>query len=424
MVKAFVKFAQAELDLVPPLEKVMSVDEWVQDSHYSMAAVRKIRAALDKLGGLQPSRPGAKDSFTKTERYAGYKYHRCINACTMEEKAFLGPLMKSVEHAVYRFYAKYLLKGVPTHLRARVLSQRFHSGKLLGLDFSAFESGVLREYALGIEYYLVRRLAQHLAPSEVDYFRQSCAAVRHLDYGSWTAKVHHGRCSGDLNTSFGNALINLLMVRFVCSRYGYDPDGVVEGDDGLFVLDGPAPKAEDFAQLGFCAKIELFDTVSEAGFCKIKFGDDLVQITDPVERLVKFGWTTSSTNSPRVRWSLLFTKALSLKAEFPDCPILGPFADWVVQCCRSSGYKLSRMFDEDRGWNAHKLENGARFTPSNVRDSTRTAMAAIYDISREDQLALERSFTGPLRYLELPSLTARCPAEWFDCWNTYVVWRA
>jgi len=423
-VKAFVAFAQSEIDLIPTLDKVLSFDEWVQDSHYTMAAVRKLRLALDKLAGLPPCRPGAKDSFTKTERYAGYKYHRCINACTMEEKAFLGPLMKSVEHAVYRFFARYLLKGVPTHLRARALNQRFHAGKLLGLDFSAFESGVLREYALGIEYYLVKHLAGCLAPNEVAYFKRSCAAVRHLDYGSWTADVHHGRCSGDLNTSFGNALINLLMVRYTCRKYGYDPDGVVEGDDGLFVLDGPAPVADDFAQLGFCAKIELFDSVSEAGFCKIKFGDDLVQITDPIERLVKFGWTTSSSRSPRVRWSLLFTKALSLKAEFPDCPILGPFADWVIQCCRSSGVKLSRMFDEDRGWNARKLENGAKFAPSVIRDSTRAAMAAIYDITREAQLTLECSFTGPLRYLDLSSLTARCPADWFDCWNTYVVWRA
>jgi len=402
----------------------MSRAEWYQDSSYTLAAIRRLDATFEKLQGQPPSRPGAKQGFTKTERYPGYKYPRGIHACTMEEKTYLGPLMKSVEHAVYREFRPYLMKGVPTHLRSAALMARLHSAQYLGLDFSSFESGVLREYAVGIESYLVSHLAGHLAPAECAYFRSSCEAPRHLDYGKWVATVHHGRCSGDLNTSFSNALINLLMVRFVCLHHGYDPIGVVEGDDGLFALAGPPPTVEEFADLGFVAKIDLFDSISDAGFCKIRFGDDLIQITDPIERIVKFGWTSSSTRSPRVRWSLLFTKALSLKAEFPDCPILGPFADWVVDCCRNSGYKLSRVFDEDRGWNQHKLERGARFAPSHVRDSTRAAMTAIYHIPRQTQITMESTFTGPLHYLDLSSVHSRCPDSWLDCWNSYVAWRS
>lgn len=420
----FVRYAQAEILKMPPLSKLMSRREWLDDSHYSMAAERRLQVEFEKLGGCPPKRPGAKKSFTKTERYTGYKYHRCINACTVEEKTFLGPTMKSVEHAFYRYFARYLLKGIPTHLRSRELFERLHAGLFLGLDFSAFESGVLREYAVGIESFLVNHLAGHLAPAECEYFARSCAAPRVLDYGKWVGTVHHGRCSGDLNTSFCNALINLLMVRFVCGRHGYDPVGVVEGDDGLFVLGGSPPTVEEFAELGFAAKIDLFDSISDAGFCKMKFGDDLVQIADPIEKLVKFGWTSSNCTSQRVRWSLLFTKALSLKAEFPDCPILGPFADWIVRCCRESGHKLSRRFDEDKGWTASKLEKGLVFRPSRVLSSTRAAMSAIYSIPRDTQLALEASFVGPLHYLDLSAVQSRCPAVWADAWNAYVTWQS
>lgn len=421
-VREFIEFAQTTIRQIPPLCNVMSRAEWYADSHYTQATQRRLESVYLGLAGTKPSRPGWKNSFTKSERYPDYKAHRGINGCTLEEKAFLGPLMKSVEHAVYSHFRSYLMKGIPTHLRSRALAERLHSGKLLGLDFSAFESGVLREYAVGIEYYLVKHLAGHLAPLEVEYFLESCKSPRKLDYGKFVATVHHGRCSGDLNTSFSNALINMLMVRFVCRHYGYDPVGVVEGDDGLFVLDGPPPTTQDFADLGFAAKIEMFDSISEAGFCKLKFGDDLVQITDPIERLVKFGWTTSASLSPRIRWSLLFTKALSLKAEFPDCPILSPFADWVVDNCRASGYKLSRVFDEDRGWNARKLEMGALYRPSRILTSTREAMASIYSIPADTQLHLESQFCGPLHYLDLPSVVNRCPDAWIDCWNTYVRW--
>jgi len=168
---------------MPKLDSVMTREQWYNDSHYSMAAIRRLENTYSNMGGLPPSRPGSKQSFTKTERYPGYKYHRCINACTMEEKAYLGPVMKSVEHAVYRFFARYLLKGVPTHERARVLNAKFSSGHFLGLDFSAFESGVLREYAVGIEYYLVHHLCGHLCPAECAYFLRSCSSPRHLDYG-------------------------------------------------------------------------------------------------------------------------------------------------------------------------------------------------------------------------------------------------
>lgn len=431
-VELFVAWAQSQISKLQPCECVLSFDEWLANCRYTTKAKDRLRQCIDSVdkGLTLPGNPAVKDGFPKTERYPKYKHFRGIAACTLYQKAFVGPCVKSVELAVYKQWAPYFLKGIETSSRARELTKRLGVGRFLGLDFSSFESSILREYSVGIESYLFDHMAKTHCPDVCRFLRAAARSDRVIRYRGWsrdgvvkgwTVKLHHGRCSGDMFTSLCNAVINMLLVRFVCRCYGYDPLGVVEGDDGLFKLAGPAPHPDDFAALGFTAKAEIFTDLGVAGFCKMKFDENCVQITDPVERLVKFGWTTSFISSPRVRWSLLWTKALSLKAEFPNCPILGPFADWVISCCRSAGWKLEKRYDEDPGWTSWKVEHGSSlFVPSVVPRSARLFMESLFQISVPEQCRIEAGFCGPLRYLEIPEIIDRCPSVWSECWQRYV----
>jgi hypothetical protein len=122
-----------------------------------------------------------------------------------------------------------------------------------------------------------------------------------------------------------------------------------------------------------------------------------------------------------VRWCLLFTKALSLKAEYPHCPILGPFADWVIQCCLQSGYRLVRHYDEDPGWHAYKIDHSTSLhTLAVVPISARLLMESLYRISVPEQLTIERQFSGSLHYLRIPEILDHVPDVWRWCWDTYV----
>jgi len=422
-VREFVTFAQSEIRKIPPLQCVLSFDEWLESCPYTKRTKDELRLFKNELDDhlAIPSEPGRKNGFPKTERYPTYKHFRGIAACTKFEKVFLGPLVKTVEKHVCSWWPGRFLKGLPTNERAAWLMENLPGDAYLGLDFTSFESSILREYAVGIESFLFEHLAGNICPDECAYYLLSSNVNRKIVYHDFRLIVHHGRCSGDMQTSICNGIINLLLVRFVCSRLGYDPLGVVEGDDGLFAIQEPYPESAAFAQLGFVAKIEIFHDLGTAGFCKMKFTPDGVQVTDIVEKLVKFGWTSDMTQSLKRKWCLLWTKALSLKAEYPDCPVIGPFSDWVISCCLKSGVRLSRVFDEDRGWTSYKLVHSSSLhRPAKVSDGAREFVYQIYDLSIAEQVALEAEFKGPIHPIPHSLLQRHLPSAWVLNWIRYV----
>jgi len=418
-----VKYCQDEIDRIPPLTTVMTFQEWLSSTSYTQKVKRKMQWLHDAQYCVAPDHPHAKLGFLKKERYDRFKHARGIAGCSLHEKIFTGATVKSCERAAYHFWRAYVLKGIPTDCRARELLKRLPPGcQLLGLDFSSFEASVTRDLAIGVECYFFRHLVGDLRPDVCNYLYDCAMNPKVIKYRQWKLKVKATRCSGDMFTSLCNTVINLLLVRFVCKKYGYDPVGVVEGDDGLFAMTGPVPTVDDFAKLGFTAKCELFPSVNLAGFCKMKFDESGVQVTDVVERLVKFGWTASKTTCPRTLWGLLWTKALSLKAEFPGCPVLAPFADWVIGECLKSGYRLNRIYDENRGWIRYELENSTvNFRAKAViSQRTRVFVQEVYNISPEEQLSLESSFVGPIHRLTHRVLTSRLKRDWEENWGRYV----
>jgi len=367
-----------------------------------------------------------KKGFPKTERYPSYKHLRGIHACSLDEKVFCGAAVKTVEHDVFEQLSENFLKGVPTHMKARLLRERMEvvGGVYLGLDVTSWESSITPDIAEACELQLFRYMIGHLAPEVVSYIAEETHSIHKIQYRDFTLKVRGGRMSGDLWTSLGNGFTNLMIVKYVCSKLGYDPVGVVEGDDGLFRCDGPVPTKEMFARLGFDSKIEVFNDIGVAGFCKMKFDADDVQVTDFAERLVKFGWTCSVNAGSRRRADLLYTKALSLKAEYPHCPILGPFADYIIRVVASDGRRHKLVFDEDPGWTAHKIENAARWLdePASVSLSTRLFYAELYGVSVIEQLSIEESFRTAINIQPInhPIVLEHMQLLWSDCYDRFV----
>lgn len=405
----------------------MSFDEWVDSLKVTAVTKRLMRVIWNAMGRVLVKRMRArkKAGFSKTERYPQYKHFRGIHACSMEEKLFCGPAIKSMEAEVYSQLSDNFLKGVVSSSKATELYRRLYAvgAQFLGLDVKNWEGSVLSHLRRVCELALYKRMLSGVAPEVVHYIEEEFKRPHTIMYHDFMLQVDGGRMSGDLWTSIGNGFTNLMLVKFVCSKYGYDPVGVVEGDDGLFRLDGPTPTQLDFARLGFNSKIEVFDSIGAAGFCKMKFDSDLVQVTDCGERLVKFGWTTAIHANEKTRLSLLYTKALSLKAEFPSCPILGPFADYVIRCCKKlHPAPLPLSFDEDRGWTAHKIEC-ARWLdqPAKISMTTRLFYESTYGYSPRTQLAIEASFQGnELLPITNPLLLDRLPPVWADNFHNFV----
>jgi len=404
----------------------LSFEEYLEETKYTRKTKEFMRMRWDDMDRLVGARVFDKASFVKHERYPGFKYPRGIHACSFEEKCFAGPAVKSVEKAVYSQLAQYFLKGVPTHMKASELQKRLYlsHGLYLGLDVTAWESSITPDIADACEVQLIWHMIGHLDKVVAKFITTDMTMRHKLRYRKFRIKGVTGRMSGDLWTSLANGFTNLMLVKFVCSKLGYDPVGVVEGDDGLFRMDGPVPTKEMFGALGFDSKIEVFTELGMAGFCKMKFSESGTQVTDIIERLTKFGWTADVRATDSRIWSLLFTKALSLKAEYPHCPVLGPFADYVIRVCKASGTKLRLTFDEDRGWNQMKIDNAARWLDvrSDPPLDARLFVERLYLLTVPEQLRLERWFGSLDRIVPIdhPIVCTRLPVEWRQCYDWYV----
>lgn len=113
------------------------------------------------------------------------------------------------------------------------------------------------------------------------------------------------RMSGDVDTSFGNSLINYAAIKFVLEKLNIKGDAMVNGDDSLIFTNEkiPVEKAKElFALVNLESKIQhSVERIEDAEFCRGKFVINnmgrLTFMVDP-ERLIDiFGMTYKSVNS-------------------------------------------------------------------------------------------------------------------------------
>jgi len=411
-----------------PCSELISWEEHISKCKYTRKVKDALTAYRDNLrisnGSTFLKHDLSHDIFAKRERYPSYKYHRGIFAASMDQKVLLGAFIRTIEESVYKQLSQFFLKHVTTFQRAKLIKERLYcvGSTYLGLDFSSFESSMTRDISCCTEIPLVEYMAGHLEPNLYQLFKSQVLCKHTVKNYDFTFKFHDGRMSGDLWTSLGNGFTNLMVVKFVCHKLGFDAKGVVEGDDGLFRMDGQVPTSDHFAKLGFHAKIELFDDIGRAGFCKMKFTDTLDQVTEPIERLVKFGWTSAVGSNPNRQLDLLFTKALSLKAEFPNCPMLGPFADAIIRIVTQAG-KRKLAYDEDPGWTAYKVEHATEYLykPAVCKLETRLFFEDLYHISVSEQAEFEslvNSWTQ-LQGISTPIILDRVPQLWFHNFDRF-----
>ena len=87
--------------------------------------------------------------------------------------------------------------------------------------------------------------------------------------------------SGEMDTSLGNALVNLICIMYVLHSKGMSLEEmkiIIEGDDSLFCTGDKDVTADDFKALGLSPKLESFDDPSDASFCGLIYDPrDLVK---------------------------------------------------------------------------------------------------------------------------------------------------
>jgi hypothetical protein len=203
--------------------------------------------------------------------------------------------------------------------------------------------------------------------------------------------------SGEMCTSLGNGFSNWIFINFICQELGTKVIGVVEGDDGLFKLDGTIPTKQHFERLGLMVKLEEHKTIGTTSFCGMLFHEHAADVVaDPRKILAEFGWfaTRYTRARPSLKMMLLRAKSYSLKAQYPNCPIVRSLAEYGLRMTRSHSLTSRQVLES---FDTYKREEYLRLLQIDVDDvrihpGSRILVEEQFDVSISEQLNIEAYF--------------------------------
>lgn len=420
----------------------MSVETWLESRRYPAWRKKELMDVYERRKGSLSRKGREVSAFVKDEFYPEPKHARGIYSRSDEFKVRVGPVFHAIEKKVFALDA--FIKKIPVSQRPEYIRANLEMlGALYGAgDYTAYESHFIKELMEHCEFelydYMTSSLPEYRQFNED--LRRVIAGTNVCKFKFLTILIEATRMSGEMNTSLGNGFTNLMVLSFLFERLGSKVlKVVVEGDDSLFMVSGVCPSTEDFKKLGFNVKLEFSEKVTEASFCGIITDTEvLANITDPVDVLVTFGWTSKMyiRASRKTRMTLLRCKSLSFAHQYPGCPIISALARYGLRVTRSYDVRefieRSRSFDD---WERNKLRVAAAALKNKadleifdkpVETSTRLLMQRVYGISPTEQRAIEEYFDsldrlGPLSgpVIDLVSRDKRSRA-WETIFTRYV----
>jgi hypothetical protein len=410
---------------------IPTVEQWLEESNYPGWRKRELLAVHEELKriGLDPDKHFKNKCFGKTECYEEFKHQRWIMSRTDYFKVYSGPLFHAIEKSLfYGPLAEHFIKNVPVNLRAEIIKERLYSPgvQYFATDFSSFEASFQPELMQACELQLYRHLASNLTggPEVVENIALALTGKQRCRHRGARA-VGTSRMSGDMCTSLGNGFTNLMILAFAAQENGWAefPRMVVEGDDGIGVVDGPLPTPEFYAKLGFIIKLDVHPDVGVAGFCQNYFDSDDEHprnIVDPLKFLGKLGWTTSAAKhgGRRVLLELARAKAFSLLFQCPGNPVLDAMAHWLLRSTEGSNARFSEDW-----WDKQKMlgfDGTVEQRP--VTYKSRLIVEKLFGLEISSQIIMEdyfNSLPSKLVPIDHPLIVAACASrtpDWVTNW--------
>lgn len=398
---------------LPPLElgrdREELLEKWFKHCSYSnkrkQQLIQKYDAYIQKYGLNPTDEVNDCKMFIKEEFYPEKKHARMIISRSDEFKAIVGPYIHAFDEELFHgHFEKNFVKGKDSTWKVERMKQINSDYPLvLETDYSSFEGS----QSLLIQNAVELQVFRHYFQNYPEILRFIEAAYDPLYYESrpphgqrWPLKfdIHSkhfkmhivgNRKSGEMWTSSGNGLLNLVIMGFLAERNGVRWDGIVEGDDGFFGVSNANIQPQHYDALGFTIKLLYETDPNKLSFCGLRFSKDGQKVVDP-ENLNRIGWAVKRrlfNSSKKKRLALLKAKAMSLLAEAPHCPVTSVLARELM--CR---IKVKADFSEIDPWYRDWLAN-EKFEPEiPIADSTRECFEDLFGITVLEQLKLEESF--------------------------------
>lgn len=429
---------------LPPLDpnSDTSVENWLVNTPYTLARKEELRRKFQK-SGIALDQPINKQylkvkSFMKDECYPDYKHARAINSRTDEFKALVGPIFQLISNKL--FALPWFIKKIPIKDRPQYIIDRLmRNGSLYYTsDYTSFEAHFIKELQEDCELQLHEHMTSML-PNGREWFNiisQAKTGRNTINFKNFSCELEAKRMSGEMDTSTSNGFSNLMFMLFLLKESGAKHiRGVIEGDDGLFVFQGKDIDTSIFSDFGLDIKLEKFENLNHASFCGMVFDvTDRTNVTNPIEELVSFGWTTAkyARSKKSVHMCLIRSKALSLAYQYPACPILTKFA--LKMCELTASYdslsfvrkgkgKAFCLYETELILEAHRYfdKNGLKAEPG-VR--TRLLVQELYGVTIRDQMLIEQYIDAMVEIapIDLPLIINYCHPSWVDYDEHYVTY--
>jgi hypothetical protein len=433
-----------------PLEPYVdtSFDTWIAKTPYTQARKAELSRKYHEMNAewerLDKKYVGVK-SFVKDEVYPAFKHARGINSRADEFKCVVGPIFQLISDQL--FSLPWFIKKIPIDQRPDYILDMLHEVGTwyMTTDYTSFEAHFDKTMMENCEFRLYKYMTQHLPEGDVfmkTLFYVLANSPNHIQFKHFSLEIQAKRMSGEMNTSLGNGFSNLMFMLYLTSCNGNDNvRGVIEGDDGLFVMSGPIPSPERFAGFGLDIKIINFSDINHASFCGMVFDlDERKNVTNPIDEIVNFSWCKAMYARSKLskHKMLLRCKALSLIYQYPNCPILTAFAhkilkltagisvrDFILNGNYFNQYEKVIMIDALKHWQQARFYRNvvARGLLGEPGLKTRQLVEQLYGISVQDQCLIENYINemSDLSPLNCDVLSKYCPTSYSEYFDSYVV---
>lgn len=379
-------------------DDVKNCEEWLLEANYGGKRKEYLQSVRDRCTHTS-DKTVVSLSFIKFEGYDKPKAPRAINSPSDESKVLLGPLQSCVDKKT--FQNPFFVKGTDPRDWPRRMQEVLGNNPVMETDFSSFEAhhrGLRSKIVLFWMMHMVRGVTSNC-------YRRLIARMilgsNRTKFSRLDATIVETLMSGAMWTSSSNGVLNCIIMAYLTSRT-LQPDvpveslisnvvhnfrGLVEGDDGICVAHDVDEQL--IAKLGLDLKFKMAPHFCEAKFCGIMADQETMEIVrDPLKTLRNFFVLSRKYVSfgKKKQYGLLRAKALSLKYNYNNCPIVGPLCDQICY--------LTRSFDPrpyERIYTYKAMCESLHTITSCVKPSARYVVERRFGVTIDEQVRIEQA---------------------------------
>jgi hypothetical protein len=422
-------------EMLTPLayDAIRPFEEWLASRSYSGKRKQYIARLTYDLRQTWKGDVGV-EGFIKAEPVPK---PRMINTFNDDYKGVLGRLFSAVDASTFEQLSRFFVKGTDPRDWPDRLAEMFGDHHVLGTDYSSFEAHHVGVYAIAVRDWMRHMLSRVTANSALkELVDRLVMGENKINTADLKVKIPQRLMSGHAWTSSANGMLNLMLSSFMAA-ITVNPlanplelvqwvkekfVGIFEGDDGLTLDYGITQTTID--SLGLMLKLERAEHFSRAGFCSIICDpDSRVVIKDPMETLSKlFVLPARYVCRPKVHQAMLRAKALSLKYNFGQTPVVGPVCDWILHETRSVDVRkfLDDLDERQRDYVEKALQMKVWLQPAKPQSTARQLVAEYFGLPLFKQLEIENACVWGCRNPEL-NLTIGQDHDQLEYRRVYVV---